>query len=136
MITQAPIQNIVDVWRDVERLIKLSNAHSMGESDHYDTLADLVRGQKQLWIVYDDDQYTKAVATTEINQWPKARKLRIVHLAGEDMDQWFDELINTLEYFARQNVCTHIEAYGRRGWVKQSKHLGFKESYTIVSKEI
>jgi len=52
------------------------------------------------------------------------------------MNEWLDELIETLEIFAKEQGCTHIEAYGRKGWVKAAEHLGFKESYTIITKEI
>jgi len=66
-----PVQHIVDVWREVEPGIVRALEHSLGESDQYDILAELVRGQKQLWTVHDEE--FEAVAVTEIGVWPKAK---------------------------------------------------------------
>ena len=88
----------------------------------------------QLWVVME--KKIVAVAVTEINIHPKAKHCRIIIIAGDGMNQWFDELILTIKNWAIQNQCNRIEGVGRKGWIKQSKHLGFKESYSVVILEL
>jgi len=134
-IFPVPAHLIVDVWREVEPFIKKANSHSLGESDEIDYLCSLVKGAYQLWMIRDENEL-KAVCVTEILVYPKMSKLLIGQLCGEGMNEWLDNLISTLETFAKNNGCSYLEARGRKGWIKAAEHLNFKPTYQIISKEL
>jgi len=76
------------------------------------------------------------VAVTEIIDYPLVSALRIVLLAGQDMAVWQRDLLETLESFATLHGATRLEAYGRKGFIRALKPLGFELAYYAVMKEI
>ncbi|MCG7904417.1 MAG: hypothetical protein JAY60_18570 [Candidatus Thiodiazotropha weberae] len=90
----------------------------------------------QLLLVVQDDQTVKATAVTEIETDGGNKVCRVVALHGEDMSEWFDDLVYHVEQFARQNDCTHLELQGRLGWQKMFKQNGFQTEAVIMRREI
>lgn len=77
-----------------------------------------------------------AVAVTEIVDYPLVSALRIVLLAGHGMDAWQQDLLERLESFAVLHGASRLEAYGRKGFIRALKPLGFELAYYAVMKEI
>ena len=56
-------------------------------------------------------------------------------LSGFQFDKW-KHLISTLEKFAKHNSCKSIDFFGREGWEKKVKEMGFKKIHTVFSMPI
>jgi hypothetical protein len=54
----------------------------------------------------------------------------VMHFTGgEQLPKWKNEMLELLQRFAKDNNCTTIESYGRRGWERVFKNDGFKSRF-------
>jgi len=79
------------------------------------------------------DKEIIAVMVTQIIPYPKKKVLRVIAIAGEDMDRWF-HFLPAIEEWAMELGCTSLEAWGRKGWLKVLKD--WKCSYHILTKDL
>lgn len=86
----------------------------------------------QLWVV---DDY-RAACVTQIVVYPQHKVCLVVALGGEGMDEWFPELMDTVEEWARQVGCRYVEEYGRKGWQKVGSKRGYEQVYTVMRKAV
>jgi hypothetical protein len=56
-------------------------------------------------------------------------------LAGKNMEQWFDDF-NLVEAWAGGMGFQDIHIWGRPGFTKVCKPLGFRHEFTVLSKPI
>lgn len=96
-----------------------------------DVLMRLLRQEMQLWLVDD-----RAACVTQICVYPQHKILLVLYLCGEGVDEWLDELRETLEAYGKHMECKYITLRGREGWVKKGKSRGYKPNYTEVRKEL
>lgn len=115
-----------DAWRNAAHLIRLSQKRIddyEGMADIYDNLAS---GSQQLWLVTVEDKL-KAALTTVVEQHPRKRILRVLHIGGFDMAIWFEDVLTALKVAAHSAGCKAVQGDGRLGWVKKVPQYGFKE---------
>ncbi|NIT13982.1 MAG: hypothetical protein GTN99_07015 [Candidatus Dadabacteria bacterium] len=136
IVTPITFDRVVDYWRHVDHFLVKAISHGQQEFDVYDVLAECIRGNWLLWTIRSEEELLQAAAVTQVVQYHKSRKVRIILLGGFGMKDWLGEFIEELDKYAKNMGCDQIEAFGRKGWVKASKHLGFKEAYTQVVKEV
>jgi hypothetical protein len=96
--------------------------------DVYNQLED---GLADLWIV-EKDKVLKAACITQVVPYPRGHALRIWVLAGEDIKKW-KQAMDVLHAFARAHNCKRIEAFGRPGWLKLAKEIGFKDVRAMMT---
>ena len=89
-------------------------------------------GDMQLWVATDEGVIFAAMLT-EFVVYPRKKVMRIVAIAGEEMDRWM-RFFPALEAAAVRVGCTGIEAFGRKGWLKVLKD--WKCSYHVLTKDI
>ena len=91
----------------------------------------LTKREMQLWIAY----HSQIVATmiTQIVPYPQKKILRIIAIAGDDMDQWLPNLPQ-VEQWAASIGCSALECWGRKGWLRVLQD--WKCSYHVLTKEI
>ena len=115
-----------DAWRNAAHLIRLSQKRI----DDYEGMADiydnLMSNSQQLWLVTVEDKL-KAALTTVVEQHPRKRILRVLHIGGFDMATWFEDVLTALKVAATRMGCKAIQGDGRLGWVKKVPQYGFKE---------
>ena len=58
----------------------------------------------------------------------------IVNLGGERIMRWRDDMLDTLENWARDNHCHGVEMTGRRGFEKVLSSHGWTPEYTVFEK--
>lgn len=111
--------------------------HSEGEYDLVDVEHGLLSGRYESWIAVADDE-VKAVAITEVVQHPNYRELLIKHIGGKDKNIWMtpEWQDRTFSQYAKDTGCKNLVMFGRKGWKRVLDKLGWKESYTIMKKEI
>jgi len=71
--------------------------------------------QWQIWTTGDNQ--IRAVVATQIRQYPKETRCRIVLAGGTDMALWLEHM-SVIERWAESHGCSAIELVGRKGWMK------------------
>jgi len=72
----------------------------------------------QCWIAHENDKII-AVFITQIHSYPKRNVLSIPFVGAENgtIDTWIDAM-DTFKEFAKENDCSAIRGWGRKGWEK------------------
>jgi hypothetical protein len=121
-------------WPVAKEYLKASiemNRGSLTEEDVYNLIQDK---KMQLWGIHDGD--LKAVFTTMVVNYFREKRLRLVMIGGHEMDNWLEITAESMDRFARENGCSGIELWGRRGWVKKLERFGYEEYETVVIKHL
>lgn len=131
MIAGVLSKDVESIWPFVEPLVqRVIDRFDMGyQSEHI--LEKLKARDQQLWLCG-----SKGIATTEITRTAEFGVLGVPIVAGDDMNEWLDDLFNVLRNFAKQHDCKFLEGYGREGWVRQLKPYGFEKYSTVVRMEL
>jgi hypothetical protein len=79
-----------------------------------DIYAALLARDMQLWLVWREG--IRAVAVTQITNYPRLRALNVAYLAGEDRGEWLQDLEDRLLAWGRQVGCSRLEVQARLGW--------------------
>ena len=130
VITRVPKDDLLFIWSQVAPLLEkaLDETYSIK-----DILYGISTDRMQLFISWNNNKVESAVVT-EIAQYPQAKVLRYFLAGGTNLNNWLERIQETIEKFAKNNKCTHLEVAGRKGWVRKLK--GFKMKAIILSKEI
>ena len=134
-IVLVPINQLDEAWQQAAPLIRLSQKRTSsyeGMEDIYDALA---AKKQQLWLVRVEDKL-KAAAVTAIEQHPRKRILRILHIGGRDMRMWQMDGLEALKFAAKHSECDAIQGDARLGWVRKIPHNTFKEVSRVYEMEI
>ena len=115
-------------WPYVEEWIKKACEPAGYTSDYI--LEQIQSRQMQLWI---GEQFG---CVTQVHTLPLWNTLVIVLLGGENMSDWFEDLIVQLEDWGRQIGCQYVECHGRKGWEKIGKPLDYKPIRMTFRKEL
>ena len=115
-------ENVNYCWEGCEKYLKRSIKRSNGRDQIENIYHQIMSGQLNLWIAFDEDMGIHGCAVTQINTYDTGLNLlMIVHLGGEKMDEWVHGGLDTLEKFAAAAGCQGVEAFGRPGfwhWIK------------------
>lgn len=130
-----PANLVPRFWDFAEPFIKRALDHTSGEFSHDDLKQLCLDHSIQLWLIYKEGRIFGA-GTTEIVVYPQRKHCRIITLAGSDFDGWIDMAEANLLTWAKEQGCTAIEAYVRRGFMKRLQSIGYKQKHVILTKEI
>ncbi len=130
MATVTPVRShdVAAVWPQVEPCLTRVLAKIDSGNDLYDVMTKLQMTHQQLWKINDWD----AIAITEITVFPLHKNLTVVYVSGEGMEDWLAALTDALKTFAAYKECKYIEFYGRDGWRKPTKRLGFENAFSVM----
>ena len=120
------------VWDDVVPLIERALQHAEGELVPDDIKKHLDKNDLRLWIALEGKE-TIAAMVTEIIQYPRKKIVRVITLAGKNMDMWYD-FLPMIEGYAIRNGCSSLEAWSRKGMARKLKD--WKHSYDIITKDL
>lgn len=101
-----------------------------------DIIDELFEEKQHLWVAFEEKGKIVAACTTKLIDYPNGRSLAVQFCGGDNMDRWLDDLLATLDKFARDQKCDAIEMTGRKGWEKTLKGRGWKMSSVTCAKEI
>ena len=124
------------VWKDVEKVLKKSVATAQGKSETIDVLAGILTDIYVLWVVLDDDDSIVAAFTTRLLVYPQRKALALDFVGGTRMNEWNDQLIDTMRKYANELGCSHLEGYGRKAWGRSLKKYGFYPEYIAYRMEL
>ena len=117
------------IWDLAKPYIEKAIFYSDGKYSIDSVLSSLLARDMQLWGAFDDKGLCVACVTS-IVKFPLKRVFFLLFIGGRDSVNWL-HLIERLKCFAKEHQCDHMEGYGRPGWEKLSKPLGFKKVHTI-----
>lgn len=131
IIELVPIAAIDEIWPKVESLVEKTNDLVLNDQD---VLNFLHTGQWRLWVAIDDGQVVAAM-TVEFFFYPRDKVCRVVTMGGERMMEWLtSDTIKKFEDWAKEEGCSYIDVYGRRGWKKVLP--GYEEDCVLLRKQI
>jgi len=125
-------EEIIADWPRISQLFQRAMDHGQHESTLADYLQKLLNYQAQCWMLGNGD-----VGLTEILNYTQHRTLHIILFTG-DKTSVNQEPLSIVEKFAKDNGCSALEQWGRKGWAKMlPKQIpGFYEAYTVMRKDI
>lgn len=83
-----------------------------------DVLARLLAGDLTLWLIHDGVT-VMAAATGAVHERDRGRICTIYHLAGTDLEAWWDSAEAGIEQWARAQGCVAFEALVRPGLARR-----------------
>ena len=75
----------------------------------------------------------RSAMVTEFVIFPQNKAMNLL-LCGGDYTE-LEEMLPSLEAFARAAKCKRLYGGGRKGWLRKIKHLGFESEY-LIKKEL
>ena len=120
------------IWEKIHPHLESMEPHSEGELAPEDFYEAITNGDMQLWTAIKNNEIMASMVT-QIVPYPRKRVLRIISIAGEEMDGWI-KYLHLIEDWALSIGCTSLECWGRKGWLKVLKD--WKCSYHIITKDL
>lgn len=122
--------HIDSIWPDVASLLERAIIYSDGKYQIDDVYQFLKDRAMQLWVAFNNEGLLKACCISQIVSYPRKKVLILIFVAGIDSTEWI-HFADVLKEFAMDKQCQSIEFYGRPGWEKLTKQLGFKKIHTV-----
>lgn len=94
--------------------------------------ADIVAGRSLLWIAWNGSAI-EAAAATVITDTDLGKVCVITLCAGRGMQRWL-RLIDRIEAYAKDEGCTRMRIFGRKGWLRVLD--GFEAKHVVMDKAI
>jgi hypothetical protein len=85
-----------------------------------------------LWFAWNGNAIEAAATTVLINS-DIGKVCIITACGGSGMKRWLP-LLDGIEAYARDEGCTRVRIYGRKGWLRVLD--GYREKHVIMDKEI
>jgi len=128
-------EDILEVWLDIREYIERALKYALGEYKVSDVLRKIKAGEIIPLVVYIDNKLT-AVLTLELVQMPQKKVMNIMTAGGACMDGWLAEAVEVTDKLAKEFGADTISIHGRRGWLKTLAQYKYKDTYTVLTKEV
>ena len=135
MITAVPIEGVDIVWEDAKKVLHKSVETSAGKFEVEDLRQELKAGQLVLWLVMDGSEVLAAL-TSRVIEYPGRRAMALDWVGGKHMRKWLPLVLNTLQRYATDCGCKHIEGYGRKAWGRILQKYGWQPEYIAYRMEL
>ncbi len=114
---------VPEFWSSVAHYIATA-AVNVGLIDVATIHDRILKDEALLWLACDDSRVFGAGVTQLINSCG-TKVCEIIAWGSDDQDRC-QELLGTIEKFARVEGCTRVRLMGRRGWVRKLPGFAFK----------
>jgi hypothetical protein len=135
MITAVPMEGVDIVWDDVTKVLKDSVATSSGKFEIEDLKKDLKEGILVLWLIMDGREVVAAI-TSRVMEYPGRRAMALDWVGGTQMRKWLPMALSTLQDYATDCGCKHLEGYGRKAWGRILQRYGWQPEYIAYRMEL
>jgi len=85
-------------------------------------------------MAFEDEDTPLGALVTRLEEYPNARMLNYLYVGGDDMASWHQEMLDSLERFAKDNDCAGMEIIGRKGWERFMKKFGWETKHIVCEK--
>lgn len=134
-MTVVPKAGVRDLWPEIVPLLAPAVAQSNGRIDMGSVFDWLQRDLYLLWVVYPEPSSIRAAFLTRTAQYPRRRMLTVDAAGGSDLAEWVELADRTFRSYARQAELDGVELYGRPGWTRALRNLGWKQSAVLCETE-
>jgi hypothetical protein len=124
------------LWPTVLPLLEPALEYSGGRIDARSVLDWLHDGRYLLWVAHQDDMEIAAAFVTREANYPCKRMLTIDLAGGTNLDGWVEEADRVFRTHSHEVGLAGVEIYGRLGWVRALKRLGWQQTAAIVETSI
>ena len=135
IISAVPKEAVGVVWAGVSRVMQKSVETSRGKYHIDDLYHGIQTGLYVLWVIMEEEKVIAAITTRVIN-YPGKKAMAMDWLGGSRMKEWLPMAQKTMESFAKDNKCTHLEAYGRKAWGRWLGKYGWNPEYIAYRMEL
>lgn len=133
-VSLVPPMHIQDAWPSLVDYLEPAVERSNGRWTMDALKMWAFNGEKQIWIIFDDNKTIHCVAVTQNVVYPASRMLSIEFLGGAGLNKWAFKLLDVLGSWAKDSGCNGIEATARIGFWKWLEKDGFDKAYTVFEK--
>lgn len=130
-----PLEVLNIVWPDAEKLLAPAIRTAGGKFSSEDVKQSIEAGMFVLWLVTDGTKPVAAI-TTRIIEYPGRRAMALDWIGGRRMKEWLPIVQDTIERFAKDNGCSHLEGYGRKAWGRWLERYNWKPDYIAYKMEL
>jgi hypothetical protein len=128
--------NVYDVWPVVAPWV----AQAMGAEENWPELTFIrdraMQGYVQLWVSEEPNtSEIDFVMVTEGMQLAHRRVLVIRWLTAVNIETHLQDL-HILEDWAKRNGYEDMQIWGREGWKRKMRSLGYEPEFTVVRKDL
>ena len=127
-IALVPKKDYIPCFGAIHDYLEKSAKYTYGHFNADDIKQNLLTTNKQLWVAYKSVQIYGFVVT-EIVTYPQMKTLMMHFTGGVHLNKWKDNMLKTLQAFAKELDCKVIESYGRKGWGKVFEQDGYKPRF-------
>jgi hypothetical protein len=111
-----PRADITDLWQRI--FVWLDRAYAEMDIPMPPTLrADLLSGDKQLWIAWGEEAKILCAVVTRLAKMRSGLYCEVVAAGGAEVERWIHG-IATIEEWAKTEGCSRVTVQGRPGWAK------------------
>ncbi len=126
--------NVESNWAKIAPWIAQAIEGSRAAQDLEQVKARAMNGSMQIWIGANPrTKLVSMVLVTEAILIDEIPMLVLRMLAGVDIDECLPDMA-LIESWAIGKGFHSLQVWGRKGWEKKLKPLGFRHEYTILSK--
>lgn len=129
------IQNagdLIEFWPLLVAKLQEGLKYADGKWSLADLYDEILRQDKQLWVVYTQKDILGCVVT-EIVKYPQGNRLGIFLLSGVNFDTWYPLRVE-IYLWAKDYGCKVCEFYGREGWARKLKN--FTLTHVVMTEDI
>ena len=127
-ISIVPKKDYLPCFHAIHDYLVKTAKYTHGRFNAEDIKQNLLNTEKQLWVAYKGVQIYGFVVT-EIVEYPQMRTLMMHFTGGIHLKKWKNDMLKTLQKFAKEFNCNVIESYGRKGWGKVFEQDGYKPRF-------
>ena len=135
IITAVPIEGVDIVWSKAKDVLTKSVETSKGKFKAEDIRKELKEGGLVLWLVLEESDVVAAI-TSRVIEYPGRRAMAMDWVGGSKKNLWIHIVLNTLQKYAKECGCMHLEGYGRKAWGKILKKYGWNPEYIAYRMEL
>jgi hypothetical protein len=131
-----PRLEVPSIWPEALAVLVPALAQSglRGRFTPDDFLSRLTDERMQLWV-FEIGGDVAAACITEVFDYPRAKALRIIAVAGEGYQLW-PHWFSDVRRWAKAIGCRFMESSGRDGWARVMKDSGLEKIGVMYAAEI
>lgn len=129
------VDTMIDGWPLIKPFIENAVEYADNKFSVSSVFNDIRSGYYKLWVVYNESHVTGCFVS-ELLQYPCSRRMAIPFLSCDDFDVDMLPHFEAFKQYAKDNGATSIEIFGRTGWERRLKPMGFEKTHTVMRLEI
>ena len=134
--TPVPKAFVKPVWDEVVQVLERSVDTARGKYSMQDLYDGIMADVYVLWVVLDDNKIIAAVTSRIVNYSDTQRGMAMDWLGGTRMMEWLPMVQRAMTKYAKDNGCTHLEAFGRKAWGRVLARYGWQPEYIAYRMEL